>query len=130
MSKNGPVNDELLKKMGEAFNTHNVNAVVDFFAEDGVFVMARGPEPYGRKLKGKREIKAFLTERFAKFKDMRWNELDRWYVANRAVTEWVVTGTSPSGEKVNLYGCDLFLFNDDGKIVKKDTYWKSNEKTI
>jgi hypothetical protein len=58
---------------------------------------------------------------------MRWNLIDQWIAGNRAVTEWVLTGTTGNGEVLNLYGCDLMQFTDDGKILKKDTYWKSRE---
>lgn len=128
--KPNPVNHDLLKRMGKAFNSHDIDTLMEFFAEDGVFVLARGTEPWGRRLKGRAEIRQLLTERFKNVTDMKWEEVDVWFCGNRAVTEFIVTGTSKSGQKVNYHGCDLFLFNDQGKIVIKDTYWKSNEPVL
>jgi ketosteroid isomerase-like protein len=39
------------------------------------------------------------------------------------VSEWTLTGTSPAGQRVEVHGCDHFEFRN-GKIVKKDSYWK------
>jgi ketosteroid isomerase-like protein len=42
---------------------------------------------------------------------------------DRAVSEWLLTGTSASGEKIRVRGCDLFEIRD-GNIIRKDSYWK------
>ena len=120
---------EYLEEIHEAFNRHDVEAVVSYFAEDGVFNLARGTEPQGRSLRGKAEIRDFLTQRFSTIKDMYWKASAFWYSGNRATSEWVVTATLPSGEKLELHGCDLFEFRGK-QIVKKDTYWKSLDKSI
>ena len=39
----------------------------------------------------------------------------------------LVTGKNKDGSELNLNGCDLYDFNDDGKIVYKDTFWKTIE---
>jgi ketosteroid isomerase-like protein len=39
------------------------------------------------------------------------------------VSEWTITGTDTSGDRVAVKGCDLFEFRD-GKIARKDSYWK------
>ena len=61
---------ELIDEITEAFNRHDVAAVVSYFAEDGIFLLARGDKPWGRRLEGKAEIHAFLTERFAAISQM------------------------------------------------------------
>jgi ketosteroid isomerase-like protein len=35
-------------------------------------------------------------------------------------------GTSRSGQPIEVRGCDFFTFRN-GKIVKKDSYWKIRE---
>lgn len=120
---------ELIDEITEAFNRHDVDAVVSHFADDGVFLLARGDKPWGRRLEGKAEIHAFLAKRFAEFPDMRWETISRWSVGNRAAFEWIVRATLPSGEKMELHGCDLYEFRGD-KMVRKDTYWKSIEPSI
>ncbi|MCA1705459.1 MAG: nuclear transport factor 2 family protein, partial [Actinobacteria bacterium] len=38
-------------------------------------------------------------------------------------SEWLLTGTTTDGDRIEVRGCDLFEFRDD-KIVRKDSYWK------
>src|SRR5262245_2433446 len=46
---------------------------------------------------------------------------------NMAFFEWTVTGTRPIGERVEAHGTDHWEFRD-GKVVRKDSYWKMIEK--
>ncbi len=34
------------------------------------------------------------------------------------------TGTTTDGEQVRVRGCDLFDLDEDGRIQRKDSYWK------
>lgn len=120
---------EYLNQIHDAFNRHDVEAIVGYFAEDGVFQLARGAEPFGRRLTGKAEIREFLTERFRAIGDMYWEASATWFSGNRATSEWVVTATLPSGDRLELSGCDLYEFRGR-EIVKKDTYWKTIDQSI
>lgn len=89
--------------------------------------MARGPEAQvGRRCAGKQEIGNVLSARFEVIKDMRWEDMQHWISGDRATSEWVVRGTLPDGSRIDLLGCDLWRFRN-GKVVRKDTYWKSVE---
>ena len=44
-----------------------------------------------------------------------------------AVSTWLLTGTARTGESIRVRGVDLLHFRD-GKIVKKDSYWKIVER--
>jgi ketosteroid isomerase-like protein len=43
---------------------------------------------------------------------------------DRGVSEWTLSGTTTDGENLRLRGCDLWTFRD-GRVVKKDSYWKA-----
>ena len=75
-------------------------------------------------LRGKAEIRAMLEQRFSSIPDMAWEIHNHWAGDDRACSEWTVTGTEASGAKLEWLGCDLWHLNGDGKIVRKDTYWK------
>jgi hypothetical protein len=122
------VNLKLMEEIMNAFNTHNVDAIVGFFAEDGVFQTARGTNHFGERLVGKAKIRDFLTKRFKAIPDMRWLDDKNWFVGNRAVSEWRVVATLPTGERLETLGCDIYEFDGADKIKVKDTYWKSSEK--
>ena len=117
----------LMKEINAAFNARDVDRIMSFFADDATFLMARGPEPVGRRVHGKDAIRKVLADRFKVISDMRWDHVDAFITGNRAVTVWMVTGTSKDGEKLNYRGCDLYEFRGD-KILNKDTYWKLVEQ--
>ena len=43
---------------------------------------------------------------------------------DRGVSRWLLTGTTGDGEQLRVRGCDLFDPDEDGRIVRKDSYWK------
>jgi ketosteroid isomerase-like protein len=112
-----------------AYNNHNVDAIVDSFTEDGVFELSRGPDPWGTRLSGQKQIGDFLRERFRVMTDMQWETLDLWIAGNRAVLEFLVTGTGKDGKPIKAHGCDLWTFKGK-KVLRKDTYWKSKEVAL
>jgi ketosteroid isomerase-like protein len=122
MSAAGPTL-QLMKDINEAFNSRDVDRILSFFADDATFLMARGPEADGRRVYGKDAIRKVLADRFKVITDMRWDHIDEFIAGPRAVSVWMVTGTSADGEKLNYRGCDIYEFRGD-KILNKDTYWK------
>lgn len=118
---------ELMMQINEAFNSRDVERILGFFAEDATFLMARGPEPCGRRVHGKAAIGRVLTDRFKVISDMRWDHLDHFVAGTRAVSVWMVTGRGADGEVLNYQGCDIYEFRGD-KVLNKDTYWKRVEQ--
>jgi ketosteroid isomerase-like protein len=93
----GPTS-ELLKEINAAFNSRDVDRIMSFFAEDCTFLMARGPEPEGRRVHGRAAVRNVLADRFRVITDMRWDHVDSFITGSRAVTVWIVTGTGSDGE--------------------------------
>jgi ketosteroid isomerase-like protein len=106
-----------------AFNAHDLDAVMSFFADDCVLEMPRGSDPHGRRLEGHEHVRDGLASRFAGIPDVHYGQDRHWVAGNRGCSEWLLTGTSASGEQIAVRGCDLFEFRD-GKILRKDSYWK------
>jgi hypothetical protein len=46
---------------------------------------------------------------------------------NRGVSEWTISGTTVDGDHIDVRGCDLWTFADDGKLERKDSFWKLRE---
>lgn len=63
MSKRVSVQD--LKRLLEAFNMHDRDAIMQFFTEDSVFDMPHSPDPYGRRYIGKAAVREGLATRLA-----------------------------------------------------------------
>jgi ketosteroid isomerase-like protein len=117
----------LMKDINAAFNSRDVDRIVAFFADDCTFLMARGPEAVGRRVRGKDAVRRVLTDRFKVIADMRWDHVDVFVAGPRAVSVWMVTGKGSDGEQLNYRGCDIYEFRGD-KILNKDTYWKIVEQ--
>jgi steroid delta-isomerase-like uncharacterized protein len=117
------VTETLLKKFLDAFNRHDLDAIMSFFADDCVFYMPRGAKPRGDRFVGKDEVRAGLAKRFEGIPDVHYGEDRHWAGENFGVSEWTLTGTSASGQRIEVRGVDLLEFAD-GKIRRKDSFWK------
>jgi ketosteroid isomerase-like protein len=113
----------VLERMLDAFNAHDLDAIMSFFADDCVLELPRGPEPWGRRLEGREQVRDGLASRFAGIPDVHYGDARHWLAGDRGCSEWLLTGTSAQGEKIAVRGCDLFEFRD-GEVVRKDSYWK------
>ena len=123
MAPVAPVTEATLKAFLEAFNRHDVDAILTFFADDGVVDLPRGPDPWGQRLEGTAAIREGIRMRFSGLPDAHYGE-DRHVVhGDRGVSEWLLTGTTPQGQRIRVRGCDLFEFRG-GRIARKDSYWK------
>ena len=118
-----PVTYEVLKGFLEAFNQHDLDAIMSYFAEDCVFYMPRGASPRGDRYVGKDEVRVSLAKRFEGIPDVHYGEDQHWVCDDFGVSEWTLTGTSLSGKKIEVRGVDLLEFAE-GKIIRKDSFWK------
>ena len=111
-----------LNQILSAFNDHDLDGIMEWFAEDSEFLLAKGTEPHGERFVGKAAIREILGTRFQSMPDIQWRDGESWIMGDKALSEWRVTGTAPTG-KIDCLGCDLWEFRQ-GKIIKKDTYYK------
>ncbi|HEX4984674.1 MAG TPA: nuclear transport factor 2 family protein [Burkholderiales bacterium] len=114
---------EAAKAILEAFNAHDLDRVMSFFAEDCSLDMPRGADPWGTRFVGKAAVREGLAGRFKGLPDVHYGEARHWGDRNMVASEWLLTGTKPDGERVRVRGCDHYEFRD-GKVVRKDSYWK------
>ena len=114
---------ETLDAILEAFNNHDLDAIMEFFAEDCSFDMPRGPDPWGARFVGKAAVRQALATRFQGLPDVHYGDGRHWVSGNMGVSEWLLTGTTLEGRQVCVRGCDHWEFRD-GKVIRKDAYWK------
>jgi ketosteroid isomerase-like protein len=74
-------------------------------------------------LTGKAQVRAGCASRFAGLPDVRYGEDCHWACGNMGFSEWTLTGTTPSGQHIQVRGTDHLEFRD-GKIVRKNSFWK------
>lgn len=113
-----------LKQVLDAFNRHDLDAIMDYFADDCTMDMPRGPDAWGRRYIGKARVREGLAGRFAGIPDVHYGNDQHWACGDEfGVSEWTLTGTTTAGVPIEVQGCDHFTFRD-GKIVRKNSFWK------
>jgi ketosteroid isomerase-like protein len=114
---------ELLRRFLDAFNRHDLDSIMGYFADDCVFYMPRGTNPRGDRFVGKNQVRAGLARRFEGIPDVHYGNDQHWVCGDVGVSEWTLTGTSVSGQRIEVRGVDLLEFAR-GKITRKDSFWK------
>ena len=114
---------DTLKQILEAFNRHDLDAIMEFFSDDCSFDSPKGPDPWGKRSIGKEQVREALAGRFTGIPDVHYGEDRHWVANNMGVSEWTLTGTTTSGVSLKVRGCDLWEFRN-GKVIRKDSYWK------
>lgn len=116
---------DTLKQILDAFNRHDLDAIMEYFSEDCSFDFPRGPEPWGQRFVGKAQVREALAGRFKGIPDVHYGEDRHWISAdgNMGVSEWTLTGTTTAGVSVKVRGCDLWEFAN-GKVTRKNSFWK------
>ena len=64
--------------------------------------------------------------RFETVADVHYGELEHFVSGHCGISKWLLKGTKRTGEKINVRGCDFYMFRD-GKVIRKDSYWKIME---
>ena len=118
---------QVLKQVLDAFNRHDLDAIMSHFADDCVLETPRGPDPWGTRFVGRDEVRRGLAARFEGIPDVHYGDDDHFVSGTRGVSEWTITGTTVDGERIEVRGCDLWTFGDDGSISRKDSFWKIRE---
>ena len=114
---------EQMQAFLDAFNRHDLDAIMSFFAEDCVFYMPRGAGPRGDRYAGRAEVRTGLAKRFEGIPDVHYGDEQHWACGDFGVSEWTLTGTTVAGKRIAVRGVDLLEFRD-GAITRKDAFWK------
>ena len=119
------VTEQTLKDILDAFNRHDLDAIMEYFADDCSFDFPRGPEPWGQRFAGKASVREALASRFRGIPDVHYGEDSHWISADggKGVSEWTLTGTTVSGITLKVRGCDLWE-SSNGKVTRKNSFWK------
>ena len=118
------VTTELVDAIGKAFNDNDIEAVMQYFADDATFDHAAGPDIHGKRFEGKANIHGVFSGLFDNVENVHWETLDCHISGNKAVCEYRRTAKMKTGEEQDFLSVDILTFKD-GLIVHKDTYYKS-----
>lgn len=124
--EDGPTHGKL-RDVVDAFNSHDIDRVITLFSDDCILEMPRGPHPYGSRAEGSEDVRKLLMTRFEGIPDIHYGDDSHYIDGNTGISKWLITGTSPTGEPMEVRGCDFLEFRA-GLIIRKDSYWKIVER--
>jgi ketosteroid isomerase-like protein len=114
---------EVLRDVAAGFDTHDLDRIMAHFTDDCVFEAPRGPEAFGRRVEGLAAVRAAFADRFAGIPDVRYTDDSHFVAGDRGVSEWLLSGTTTEGQRIEVRGCDIWTFRGD-KIALKNSFWK------
>jgi steroid delta-isomerase-like uncharacterized protein len=118
------VTTERLQAFADAWNRHDVGALMSFMTDDCVFEASAGPEVCGARFEGREAVRAAFAGVWTTFPDAHWGSARHFVCGDRGVSEWIFTGTRVDGTRTEVHGCDVFRFRG-GKIALKNSYRKN-----
>jgi ketosteroid isomerase-like protein len=115
----------ILTELCEAFNAHDLDRIMAFFADDCVLEMPRGSQPWGSRFEGKRNVREALATRFEGLPDVHYGNAEHFAdsTAGTGISKWTLTGTTREGARIEVRGCDFYTFRHS-EVIRKDSYWK------
>jgi steroid delta-isomerase-like uncharacterized protein len=120
------VTTDMLQAFAEAWNRHDVDALMSFMTADCVFEASAGSEVCGARYEGYAAVRRAFAEVWQTFPDAHWGNARHCVFGDRGLSEWTFTGTRADGTRVEVMGCDLFTFRD-GRIAVKNSYRKNRQ---
>ncbi|MEX0665944.1 MAG: nuclear transport factor 2 family protein [Acidimicrobiia bacterium] len=111
---------EVVERFNEAFNRHDVDAVMALMTEDAVFESTSPPD--GERHEGTEAVRAAWNAFFAASPDARFEGEDVIAIGDRCVVCWRYTWTD-GGIGQHIRGVDVLRVRD-GKVAEKLAYVK------
>lgn len=119
-----PVTTTTLEAFGDAWNRHDVDALMSFMSDDCVFQTGAGPDACGTRHVGRDAVRTAFAAAWATLPDAQWVNGQYFVQGDFGVSQWTFTGTAADGTRVETDGVDLFTFKD-GKIALKNAFRKA-----
>src|SRR6187399_962789 len=119
----------LLEAFADAWNRHDLDALMSMMTADCVFEASAGNFVNGERHEGQQAVRAAFAAVFAQYPDARWNNARHFVTGDRGVSEWTFTGTLKDGKRVEVAGCDLLTLRE-GKIAVKNSFRKNRPPIV
>jgi ketosteroid isomerase-like protein len=113
---------EVINKFNEAFNRHDVPAVMALMTEDCIFDNTY-PAPDGERFEGQEAVGRFWEEFFGSSPDAVFEAEEMFAHGDRCVIRWRYNWTNTDGSRGRIRGVDVFRVRD-GKVAEKLAYVK------
>ncbi len=122
-TQNPSADIQLLKTFNNAWNRHDIDALMACMTDACVFHAVAGPDMLGRTFEGRDAVRAAFQSAWETFPDASWTEGVHFVAGNRGVSESTFRGTKADGSRVEARMVDVFTLRD-GKIEVKNAFRK------
>lgn len=126
---NNVVDVEFLAKFGEAWNRHDIEALMSFMADNCEFHAVAGPDLMGRSFIGREAVREGFQLAWQTFPDAAWLDGVHFVCGDRGVSETTFKGTKADGSRIEARMVDVFTFVD-GKIAVKNAFRKDRPAIV
>ena len=125
MSSSEPlVTEATLAAFSDAWNRHDIDALMSFMSEDCVFETAAGADACGTRHSGTAAVREAFSAAWETVPDAQWRNGVHHVAGDFGTSQWTFTGTAADGSRIEVNGVDLFTFKD-GKIQRKNVFRKA-----
>ncbi len=121
-NKSRSVEAALLDRFNDAFNRHDIDAIMSMMTDDCVFDNTF-PAPDGTRYEGQAEVRRLWEEFFRSSPNAQFELEDIHVNGDRGVQLWTYRWADAEGVAGHVRGVDVFRFRD-GKIAEKLSYVK------
>lgn len=118
-----PITTATLAAFSDAWNRHDIDALMSFMSDDCVFQTAAGPDACGTRHSGRDAVRKAFAAAWEALPDAQWSNGKHFVHGDFGVSQWTFTGTAADGSRVETDGVDVFVFRD-GKIELKNAFRK------
>jgi len=118
-----PITTATLAAFSDAWNRHDVDALMRFMSDDCVFQTAAGPDACGTRHSGRDAVRKAFAAAWETLPDAQWSNGKHFVQGDFGVSQWTFTGTAADGSRVETDGVDVFVFRN-GKIELKNAFRK------
>lgn len=124
LAVHSPVTVATLAGFSDAWNRHDIDALMQFMTDDCVFETAAGPDACGTRHVGREAVRKAFASAWQAVPDAQWRSAQHFVHGDFGVSQWTFTGTAADGSPIEVDGVDLFTFRD-GKIQRKNVFRKT-----
>ena len=92
---------ETLAEFADAWNRHDIEALMSFMHDDCLFHAVAGPDLLGRTFSGRDEVREGFKAAWTNFPDAAWLDGNHFVVGDRGVSECTFKGTKADNVKLH-----------------------------
>lgn len=112
----------VIRQFNEAFNRHDIQAIMTMMTEDCVFENTY-PSPDGTRLEGQEAVRTAFAQFFQSSPQAKFKTEEIFASGDRCVVRWLYSWTDTTGQQGHVRGVDVFRVRNN-KVAEKLSYVK------